>query len=169
MDWHFKVHQRMAEAETRGQHRSWYVDELVSLALKQFQGSANNTQDWIKSREVEDESGTATTVANNSSAASAAANNPKLQYLAVPDDPALANSLCPICQEKFEMKWLDEAQEFVWMDAKKVGDRIYHASCYAEATKDVNTQVKRGTPEPAGVLGKRKAEVSHFLQHIYEF
>jgi len=49
------------------------------------------------------------------------------------------------------MKWLDDAQEFVWMDAKMVGDRIYHASCYAEATKD------RGTPEPT-VLGKRKAE-----------
>ncbi|PMD39005.1 hypothetical protein L207DRAFT_544964 [Hyaloscypha variabilis F] len=145
MDWHFKVHQRMAEAEVRGQHRSWYVDEL----------------DWIKSREVEDESGNATTIANNSSAATTTANDPKLQYLAVPDDPALANSLCPICQEKFEMKWLDEAQEFVWMDAKKVGDRIYHASCYAEATKDVNTQIKRGTPEPAGVLGKRKAEASH--------
>lgn len=56
------------------------------------------------------------------------------------------------------MKWLDEAQEFVWMDAKKVGDRIFHASCYAEAAKDVTTQIKRGTPEP--VLGKRKAEVS---------
>ena len=56
------------------------------------------------------------------------------------------------------MKWLDEAQEFVWMDAKKVGDRIYHASCFAEASKDVATQIKRGTPEP--VLGKRKAEVN---------
>ncbi|AEO71694.1 uncharacterized protein THITE_2124427 [Thermothielavioides terrestris NRRL 8126] len=30
MDWHFRVHQRTAEAEKRGQHRSWYVDELVS-------------------------------------------------------------------------------------------------------------------------------------------
>jgi pre-mRNA cleavage complex 2 protein Pcf11 len=58
------------------------------------------------------------------------------------------------------MKWLDEAQEFVWMDAKKIGDRIYHASCHAEATKDVgNAQIKRGTPEP--VLGKRKADVSN--------
>ncbi len=37
------------------------------------------------------------------------------------------------------------------MDAKEVGGRIYHASCYAEATKDI----KRNTPEP--VLGKRKA------------
>jgi pre-mRNA cleavage complex 2 protein Pcf11 len=82
-----------------------------------------------------------------------------MQYLAVPDDPALANSVCPICQEKFEMKWLDEAQEFVWMDAKKIGERIYHASCHAEATKDT---IKLLTPEP--VLGKRKAEVSYTFQ-----
>ena len=30
MDWHFKVHQRSAEAEKRGTHRSWYVDQQVS-------------------------------------------------------------------------------------------------------------------------------------------
>ena len=58
------------------------------------------------------------------------------------------------------MKWLDEAQEWVWMDAVKVGDRVYHASCHREATND-----GRGTPGPSRntpdpVLGKRKAEVS---------
>ena len=59
------------------------------------------------------------------------------------------------------MKWLDDAQEFVWMDAKKIGERIYHASCYAEAYKDGNaSQVKRVTPEP--ILGKRKADVRYF-------
>lgn len=31
MDWHFRVHQRMIEAEKRGQHRSWYVDQAVSF------------------------------------------------------------------------------------------------------------------------------------------
>lgn len=44
------------------------------------------------------------------------------------------------------------------MDARKVGDRIYHASCYAEVSKGGGgSHVKTGTPEP--VLGKRKAEV----------
>ncbi|KAF4629633.1 hypothetical protein G7Y89_g8510 [Cudoniella acicularis] len=145
MDWHFRVHQRMAEAEKRGQHRSWYVDEM----------------DWIKSREVEDDQNLHNSENLNSSgiSGSSVVSKPKLQYLAVPDDPALASSLCPICQEKFEMKWLDEAQEFVWMDARKIGDRIYHASCYAEATKDSSNLAKRGTPEP--VLGKRKAEDDH--------
>lgn len=158
MDWHFRVHQRMAEAEKRGQHRSWYVDELVSNQATIFLPESNASQDWIKSREPEDDQ--VNDVSDNTRGAtgssSAVTAKPKLQYLAVPDDPALAGSVCPICQEKFEMKWLDDAQEFVWMDAKKVGDRIYHGSCYAEATKD------RGTPEPT-VLGKRKAEVSSSL------
>lgn len=57
------------------------------------------------------------------------------------------------------MKWLDDAQEFVWMDAKKIGDRIYHATCHAEVTKDGgSSQARWGAVEP--VLGKRKAEVS---------
>ncbi len=33
MDWHFRVNQRIAEAEKRGQHRSFYVDETVSGVL----------------------------------------------------------------------------------------------------------------------------------------
>ncbi|RFU32663.1 hypothetical protein B7463_g3656, partial [Scytalidium lignicola] len=143
MDWHFRVHQRMAEAEKRGQHRSWYVDEL----------------DWIKSREVEEDqnSTSANGNASASNANSSASDKPKLQYIAVPNDPALANSVCPICQEKFDTNWLADAQEWVWMDAKKVGDRIYHASCYAEVSKGGgSSQVKAATPEP--VLGKRKAE-----------
>jgi len=119
---------------------------------------------------VEVESGASTSDATQIlGAASAAVSKTKLQYLAVPDDPALANSVCPICQEKFEMKWLDEAQDFVWMDAKKIGEQIYHASCYAEleAAKVINNaQVKRGTPEP--VLGKRKNEASR-SHRVYVF
>ncbi|OBT67968.1 hypothetical protein VE03_02440 [Pseudogymnoascus sp. 23342-1-I1] len=134
MDWHFRVHQRMVEAEKRGQHRSWYVDEL----------------DWIKSRETDEEH---LASATDKDAPVSQAGPKKLQYLAVPDDPELANSLCPICQEKFEMKWLDE--EFVWMDAVKLGERIYHASCHAEARKSAQMR-GTGTPEP--VLGKRKNE-----------
>ncbi|KAK0732640.1 hypothetical protein B0T21DRAFT_349626 [Apiosordaria backusii] len=38
MDWHFRVHQRVAEAELRGQHRSQFVSEL----------------DWIQSHEEPD-------------------------------------------------------------------------------------------------------------------
>ncbi|KAI0601863.1 hypothetical protein F4775DRAFT_357001 [Biscogniauxia sp. FL1348] len=162
MDWHFRVNQRITEAEKRGQHRSWLVDEM----------------DWINTRETIDkdhvlppsgsEAGGAAGNSGLGGPISGAAGNskaPKLQYIPVPDDPVLANSVCPICQERFETRWLDDAQEFVWPDATKVGERIFHASCHREATKDGGSSTPRyappaaaarSTPEP--VLGKRKAE-----------
>lgn len=150
MDWHFRVHQRIVEAEKRGQHRSWYVDQA----------------DWIKSRETADLDHTpeADSAANNNDAdsTSAGSSQPKIQYIPVPDDGDKTNSVCPICQEKFVTKWLDEAQEWVWTDALRVGDRAYHASCYAEVTKDGgNTPMYGGRgarATPDRVLGKRKAE-----------
>ncbi|ERT00028.1 hypothetical protein HMPREF1624_03397 [Sporothrix schenckii ATCC 58251] len=139
MDWHFRVHQRIAEAEKRGQHRSWYVDQA----------------DWIHSRETIDSDGVDHHGANGSSAAGgsggrlagsnaaggdAGAAGAKLQWIPVPTGSANTNQTCPICQEKFEMKWLDEAQEWVWIDAVRIGSRVYHASCHAEATRSDNNR-----------------------------
>ena len=46
------------------------------------------------------------------------------------------------------------------MDAVKVGARVYHASCHAEASKDGGgTPMRAVTPD--SILGKRKAEVWH--------
>lgn len=83
----------------------------------------------------------------------------------MPDDGDTINTVCPICQEKFETKWLDEAQEWVWTDAARVGPRAYHASCYAEVTKESGATPLYGggggaRATPDRVLGKRKAEVS---------
>jgi pre-mRNA cleavage complex 2 protein Pcf11 len=80
------------------------------------------------------------------------------KYIPVPDPASGINNVCPICQEKFENKWLDTAQEWVWLDAVLVGNRAFHASCHAEATRDREGTpgLSRRTPEP--VLGKRKAE-----------
>ncbi|KAG6008182.1 hypothetical protein E4U43_000195 [Claviceps pusilla] len=139
MDWHFRVHQRTTDSERRGTHRSWYVDH----------------QDWLRSREVVDSDHVAAPE-DGGKQTSEADEGPK--YIAVPDPASGINTMCPICQEKFENKWLDTAQEWVWLDAVLVGNRAFHASCHAEATRDhESTPVfSRRTPEP--VLGKRKAE-----------
>lgn len=146
MDWHFRVHQRMIEAEKRGQHRSWYVDQA----------------DWIHSVELVDFDHTDNLDGAENPTQAAGSSRPKTQNIPVPDDGDNTNSVCPICQEKFETKWLDEAQEWVWTDAMRVSDRAYHASCYAEVTKESNggatmyAGAARATPDR--VLGKRKAE-----------
>ncbi|EQK97618.1 mRNA cleavage factor complex component Pcf11 [Ophiocordyceps sinensis CO18] len=141
MDWHFRVHQRSTETERRGTHRSWYVDQ----------------QDWVRSREVVDSDHVA---APEEASKQAAEADKGPQYIPVPDPSGGVNNVCPICQEKFENKWLDTAQEWVWLDAVLVGNRAYHASCHAEATMDHESApvVSRRTPEP--ILGKRKAETS---------
>ncbi|KAI9803951.1 MAG: hypothetical protein M1833_000232 [Piccolia ochrophora] len=149
LDWHFRTNLRMADAVKRGQNRSWYVGEL----------------DWIKSRD-EDQDMPANAVNGSTSAtatqeaATKAQNDPKKQWVPAPNDPSLANTSCPICQEKFETIWHDEAQEWVWMDAIRSGGRIYHASCHAEASKDGGTTPARTATPDSLSLGKRKAEVS---------
>ncbi|KAI1825332.1 hypothetical protein F4861DRAFT_196513 [Xylaria intraflava] len=142
MDWHFRVNQRSNDTEKRGLHRSWLVDEM----------------DWINTRETIDKDHAVQTGDVDAASGGSATKAPKTQYIPVPDDPILAAGVCPICQEKFETRWLDDAQEFVWADAIKVGDRIYHASCHREAFKDGGgtPMHTRNTPEP--ILGKRKAE-----------
>ncbi|KAJ0322581.1 hypothetical protein Brms1b_001957 [Colletotrichum noveboracense] len=144
MDWHFKAHQRLAEAEKRGQHRSWYVD--------------NN--DWLKSREAIDVDHPPST-GDASSSPGKEKKEAKPKYIPVPDASSRINSVCPICQEKFENKWLDTAQEWVWLDTILVGNRAYHYSCHAEATqaRGSTPTYSRSTPEP--VHRKRKAEGDH--------
>ncbi|KAL7784551.1 hypothetical protein V8C37DRAFT_395802 [Trichoderma ceciliae] len=139
MDWHFKVHQRSTEAEKRGTHRSWYVDQ----------------QDWLKAREAVD---AIHDVASKEELAQASKDLEGPKYILVPDPSSGINNVCPICQERFENKWFDMVQEWVWFDTVLVGNRAYHASCRAEATRDRESTpgLSRRTPEP--VLGKRKAE-----------
>ncbi|KAL2863581.1 putative mRNA cleavage factor complex component Pcf11 [Aspergillus lucknowensis] len=144
LDWHFRTNQRMTDAARRAQNRSWYVDE----------------RDWIKSREVGDDQIITETESTNESAGSdggAAKKGPAKQWIRAPNDATLRNTPCPICQEKFESTWSEDVQDWIWQDAVKVGNRVYHASCYAEVTKDGPTPSGRtGTPD--SVLGKRKAE-----------
>lgn len=159
MDWHFRVHQRSNEAEKRGMHRSWYVDQSVSHPLPILLNLSNKMQDWLKSREAVD-TDHIPAPEEASAQGSKAAEAAKPKYIPVPDPSRGINTVCPICQDKFENKWLDTVQEWVWLDTVLVGNRAYHASCHAEATQDREGTpgMARRTPEP--VLGKRKAEHS---------
>lgn len=138
---------------------NWYVSVLSEGPKEPILTTA---QEWIKSRDdpeevlITDAPSSATKAAL---AASLAAADPKNKHIPVPSDPALTKLPCPICQEKFDTVWNDEAQDFVWMDAIKIGSRVYHASCHAEVKKDGGiTPLRNSTPD--SVLGKRKVGVS---------
>lgn len=141
----------MADSTNRGQSRSWYVDEM----------------EWIKSRDdpeasADDFSSQGLTSASAGSKANVA--DPKKKYIPVPSDQQLASLPCPICREKFDTVWNHETQDFVWMDAIKVGGRVYHASCHSEVRREEGGRTPVGvggrTSTPDSVLGKRKAEIT---------
>ncbi|KAI9716868.1 MAG: hypothetical protein M1828_007529 [Chrysothrix sp. TS-e1954] len=148
LDYHFRTNQRLADSARRGMNRSWYLDEL----------------EWMKYREVDDSdpvpddkaSGDGTTGSTAKDLEKTANEKRSKQYIKAPADAAVGNYACPICQEKFETTWHDEAQEWVWMDAINAGDRVYHASCHEEVAKanDEPPKVKKLSP----ILGKRKGE-----------
>jgi pre-mRNA cleavage complex 2 protein Pcf11 len=91
----------------------------------------------------------------------------KDDFVFVPTDARLVNLPCSICQEKFEQGWNEETQQPTWQDAVRLGNRYYHASCYAEVARGAaagsmatrqrtSNSSARGTPDP--VLGKRRFE-----------
>ncbi|KAK7182979.1 hypothetical protein DPSP01_010296 [Paraphaeosphaeria sporulosa] len=136
MDWHFKM--KDPDAAKRGVHRSWYFTE----------------REWIEYREV-DETAPEDTTNGPSGAAGRVKKQAKDRYVLVPQDVTLAHAPCPICQENFEPQWSKDANDFVWMDAVKVGGKIYHATCWEEYSKGAGI----ATPStPDSVLGKRTAE-----------
>lgn len=144
MDWHFRVHQRLADSEKRGLYRSYYVDEMDWI-----QTGVELDYSFPASTAVAQEGGNEQAETGGGSGGGSKGRK-QLQYLAVPEDADSAEATCLICQERFEMKWLDEAQEWVWMDAVRLGGRVFHASCHREVA---------GEGQVEGVLGKRKAEV----------
>lgn len=131
----------MVDAVRRGVNRNWYLDEL----------------DWIRSREFDDadeapavplgggnNDGGAGVDAFSSfgvgAGSGAMMKKQKDVFVKAPADAAVTRHACPICQEEFGAVWHDGAQEWVWMDAVRVGGevegRTYHQSCLEELEKD---------------------------------
>jgi len=121
----------------------------------------DNCQEWIRSRDSEEAVDAATDSFDNESRQTngiSARYDPDSYYVLVPADSVLASQPCPICQEKFEMSYNQEVQDWVWQDAIQVGNKIYHASCFGDLKRDGGNP-PGGTSTPDSMLGKRKAEV----------
>ena len=54
-------------------------------------------------------------------------------YVPVPNDASGKNQACPVCREGFATSWQPEMEEWVWKGAVRVGVKVYHSSCWAEA------------------------------------
>ncbi|ORY78612.1 hypothetical protein BCR37DRAFT_337516, partial [Protomyces lactucae-debilis] len=124
LDWHFTVNKRLREHAVRGQSRALYLSE----------------QDWISLSiddvEVGETGAVAVSAGANLGSGKVAAmtmDEANKKTVPKPADPALHDSECPICREKFTTDWDDATEDWVWKNAVRVGDTVYHALCHHEA------------------------------------
>lgn len=155
LDWHFRSNQRSADAIDKSHFRKFYLDEMEWASLPNYDPSSGNTTDV---NGMSDEAQKGDDTADTKSEITAAA-----KWVKVPPTGSGIEPNCPICQENFTPSWHEGAQEWAWMDAIKVGNKVYHATCHEEvkkASSSLQDLGRRSMSPDVGGTGKRKANVS---------
>lgn len=116
LDWHFRVNKCLREGN-RAVNRCWYLTE----------------QEWIEYHDEDEILGLVQLDHVRSD------KDEKLdlevlakKYVPVPGDKTISRN-CPICKDKFETQWSDEAEDWVWINAIEEKGKYFHAICHAES------------------------------------
>jgi len=138
LDWHFRTNSRVADnTRTAIVHRSPYLDEIQWSQLHESAAEAETDYD-----------------PKNSPSSRKA--DPVESFVPAPTDVGKLNEPCSICMEKFASVWHAKTSQPVWMDAVKIGEKYYHASCWAEVSGANKGMAMRSNRQSPSVLGKRK-------------
>lgn len=126
-DWHFRINKRIRESSLHGINRCWFVME----------------EEWVNSKEEEDL--ITETAQEIEEQRQKQMESVRSQYVLTPLDPIAASEPCPICQEKFQSVWHEEAEVWVFMNAVEKEGRIFHATCLQEVRPSENKHSNTNT------------------------
>ncbi|KIJ70064.1 hypothetical protein HYDPIDRAFT_35501 [Hydnomerulius pinastri MD-312] len=134
LDMHFRQNRKASQNMGRGHSRSWFV----------------NVEDWTHEGVVDVKGkgradGARPTSFKAVAAAEAAQRDAELraQFVVVPPGDEAKSISCPICKETMKSEFLEDDEEWVWKNAVKHHDRIYHATCHSEAMKSAQSLASR--------------------------
>lgn len=125
MDWHFRRNRKERESEGREGNRRWlpraesWITDVVATSST-APGEATGSSSGL---------GTKVTPAVKAERRAALLK----KWIPVPSDPAEAATPCPICKEAFQSEFAEDEEEWVWRNAVKVDNQIFHATCRADA------------------------------------
>jgi len=134
LDMHFRQNRKANQNVGRGHSRSWFValedwthDVLVDVKGK---GRTNGNRPLN---------------AKAAAAAEAAKREAELRalYVVVPPGDEAKPISCPICKELLKSEFLEDDEDWVWKNAIKKDDRVFHATCHAEAVTSTNSLAAR--------------------------
>ncbi|KAE9397118.1 hypothetical protein BT96DRAFT_966286 [Gymnopus androsaceus JB14] len=141
LDMHFKQNIKANQNIGRGHSRSWFV----------------GVEDWVQDVKGKGRAdGSRPVTAKAAAVAEAAERDAKLrsEFVVVPPGDEAKSISCPICKEPLKSEFVEDDEEWVWKNAVVKEDRIYHATCHAEASGNalvarlhINSRSRSGTPE----------------------
>ncbi|KAJ6598953.1 hypothetical protein DFH09DRAFT_1243449 [Mycena vulgaris] len=150
LDMHFKQNRKANQNIGRGHSRSWFV----------------GVEDWVHDLSLDvkgkgREDGARPMNAKAAAAAEVAKRDADLraQYVVVPPGEEAKPVSCPICKEPFKSEFLEDDEDWVWRNAVLKDERVYHATCHAEAASGLALRLRSelahlrshsGTPESGG-------------------
>jgi len=123
LDMHFRQNRKANQNIGRGHSRSWFV----------------GVEDWISDLSS-DVKGKGRAGRPLSAKAAAAAEQAKREaelramFVVVPPGDEAKPVSCPICKEPLKSEFLEDDEDWVWKNAVMKDDRVFHATCHAEAS-----------------------------------
>ncbi|KAJ3568610.1 hypothetical protein NP233_g5605 [Leucocoprinus birnbaumii] len=134
LDLHFRQNRKLSQNVGRGHDRSWFtsVEDWVNEPLGDTPNKVRTPR--VKSARVK-AAATVERMEKNVDLES--------QYVTVPPGDEAKPLACPICKETLRIEFLEDEEEWIWRNAVKKDDRVYHATCHAEATSSASNLVTR--------------------------
>jgi pre-mRNA cleavage complex 2 protein Pcf11 len=141
LDMHFRQNRKANQNIGRGHSRSWFT----------------GVEDWIHDVSMDLKGkgradGSRPLNAKAAAAAEMAKREAELRalYVVVPSGDEAKLMSCPICKETSKSEFLEDIEDdWVWKNAIKKDDRVYHATCHAEAVASTNSLAARLRTEMA--------------------
>ncbi|KAG2201273.1 hypothetical protein INT47_006776, partial [Mucor saturninus] len=132
LDAHFRQNRKMKERVKRGLSRSWFVtvEEWINgeggeSTSQQAPAFLHDGMGHVNSKSTE-----------KSAQPSEETINPDHYTVIMPNDDS--RKPCAICGERFIDFWNDDEEEWMYKNAIMIDDKIYHATCHADAIKSGN-------------------------------
>ncbi|KAF7977675.1 hypothetical protein HWV62_3124, partial [Athelia sp. TMB] len=140
LDMHFRQNRKANQNIGRGHSRSWFI------------GIEDWTHDMytdVKGKGIE---GHRPMNAKAAAAADAQKRDAELRalYIIVPPGDEAKPISCPICKESIKSEFLEDDEDWVWKNAILKDDKVFHATCHAEAITSTNSLAARLRQEVEG-------------------
>lgn len=117
LDVHFAQNRKANQDSGRGHSRSWFV----------------SVEDWISGSSGNDKGKGRADPNSTSNATMPSLSELRAQFVVVPPGDEAKSISCPICKENMKSEFMEDDEEWVWRNAVMKDDKIYHATCHAEA------------------------------------